>query len=543
MPQSSRPGICNSGNLVQGGFPVVLLTMVLIGSGSLKSYGQTDTIPVVIHVIHTGTPVGAPDNPSDSLIHALLGLVNDAFQKNGPHYGGADAGLHFALANRSPACTFTTGINRVDGSGVPDYLIGGITIDTNFFPNCAHEIPVKNLSRWPNADYLNLWIVHKIDSNDFTPGGFAYFPEYTSSLIDGVVLRASVVNGENKTIIHELGHYFALYHPFGDAWESCIPDVDCSMDGDLICDTENCMYAFECTETTNPCSGEAWLIADTAQGYTVLNNFMGFTNCAWMFTEGQKTRMLNALSDFRPGLLTSGALDDPDPALPADACVPTATHDFSLFYGIERVEFGDLNVYSHTSYGDYAHYVDRTCNQMVEVQAGDSILLRLNPSYGNPVQVKAFLDWDGDGTFEEPAELLVSSAFSGILEDMIQIPLSGILLCEPLRLRIVMDVPGVTEPTACHLTGHESNGVGQIEDYSVIVRPRVIQSLSGGEWDIPSVWSCNCVPGPDDVVQVNPGHTVSITAAMGLVHCRDVYLAPGAVLSVDGDLHVVGGCD
>ncbi|MBP7239803.1 MAG: hypothetical protein KBA14_06225, partial [Saprospiraceae bacterium] len=212
----------------------------------------TDTIPVVVHVIHTGTSIGSPDNPPDSLINALLMQMNAAFQLNGPLYGGADIGYAFQLANRSPDCTIAGGINRIDGSVIPLYATGGITGDTNFYPNSAYEIPVKGLSRWPNTDYLNIWIVNTIDGNPFFPGGYAYFPEYNGALIDGIVLRASVVNGTNKTIIHELGHYFYLYHTFGNAWSECITEADCMFDGDLICDTENCMYAFECSSAINP---------------------------------------------------------------------------------------------------------------------------------------------------------------------------------------------------------------------------------------------------------------------------------------------------
>lgn len=502
----------------------------------------TDTIPVVVHVIHTGTSIGSPDNPPDSLINALLMQMNAAFQLNGPLYGGADIGYAFQLANRSPDCTIAGGINRIDGSVIPLYATGGITGDTNFYPNSAYEIPVKGLSRWPNTDYLNIWIVNTIDGNPFFPGGYAYFPEYNGALIDGIVLRASVVNGTNKTIIHELGHYFYLYHTFGNAWSECITEADCMFDGDLICDTENCMYAFECSSAINPCTSEEYIIVDPEHDYTVLNNYMGYTDCQWMFTEDQKTRMQYALNTFRPGLLSSMALDNAAPMTPSQACTPTAVNGLSPYYGIERVEVGSLDVYSNTSQGDAAFYIDRTCNQQVEVTAGDNAPIQITCSYQNPSQVKVFLDFNNDGVFTLPGELLLSD-FGGIVMGTITIPLSPITMCVPLRLRVVVDHPAAPSPTSCLLTGTMAEGVGQIEDYSMIIRPRHVESISSGGWTTPGIWSCNCIPGAGDDVTIKSGNTVTITPAMGSIQCADVHLQPTALLQMNGVMYVAGGCN
>src|SRR5688500_14122638 len=91
---------------------------------------QIDILPVVVHVIHTGTAIGSPDNPSDSMINEMVELMNDAFLKNGPLYGGANIELAFELANQSPECETTTGINRINGTSVSDYVTCGITTDT-----------------------------------------------------------------------------------------------------------------------------------------------------------------------------------------------------------------------------------------------------------------------------------------------------------------------------------------------------------------------------------------------------------------------------
>lgn len=507
---------------------------------ALQGRTVLDTLPVVVHVIHTGTPIGAPDNPSDDAINAMISLMNNAFQKNGPMYGGANIGLAFKLATRSPGCASSNGINRVNGSTVAHYVAGGITSDTLAFPNSAHEIFVKDLSRWPNTDYINIWIVNMIDGFPNGSEGYAYFPEYNTALTDGIVVKASAVNGSNKTIVHELGHYFYLYHSFGNNWVNCEEETDCTTQGDLICDTEPCLFTYDCSASTNPCTNLPWQIADPVQNYTVLNNFMGYTDCAWMFTEDQKSRMLNALSDFRPGLWSSSALLPPVASLPADACIPSAVNGLSPLYGIQRVEFGNMDVYSNSSQADANFYVDRTCNQQVIVNVGQVVPITITGSYENWAQIKVFIDFDNYGTFEPPGELVLDES-GGMVSGDVVIPSSSITMCTPLRMRVVADHPLAPPPTPCLLTGTPEDGVGQIEDYTVIVKPRLVQSISTGNWNNPNVWSCNCIPTATDAILINSTHIITVPLALGNVYCASVMLQPGGQLNTLADLHVAGG--
>lgn len=157
------------------------------------------TLPVVVHVINTGTPIGAPDNPTNAQIHALIKNLNNSYRKKNSAYGGVDMKLQFALATNSPTCGATNGIVRVDGSSVPNYSSGGIT-NINY-PGSADETLIKGLSDWPNTDYINIWIVNKINGSATSPGGYTYFPEYNTALTDGLVILASVVDSTNKTVV------------------------------------------------------------------------------------------------------------------------------------------------------------------------------------------------------------------------------------------------------------------------------------------------------------------------------------------------------
>jgi hypothetical protein len=88
------------------------------------------------------------------------------------------------------------------------------------------------------------------------PEAILTFLSITLAAIDGLTLNASVVNGTNKTIVHEMGHYFYLYHTFyDDAFETtCANNTDCANQGDKVCDTEP-MLNVDCNTTTNSCNG------------------------------------------------------------------------------------------------------------------------------------------------------------------------------------------------------------------------------------------------------------------------------------------------
>ncbi len=428
------------------------------------------TLPVVIHVINTGDSIGSADNPATAQINAMIKNLNNSWRKKDNNDGGADMKIQFQLAIKSPFCTATGGINRVNGSSVTNYASGGIT-NINY-AGSADEVLVKNLSWWPNTDYINIWIVNKINGSSTSPGGYAYFPEYTSASIDGIVLQASVIDGTNKTIVHEMGHYFSLYHPFHDDGNetTCAANDDCANEGDKVCDTEVELNV-PCGTSTNSCnSNQPFIVVDAIKNYSVLNNYMGYTACQWMFTDGQKTRARSALLAFRYGLVTSKALTAPDGLSPAVACTLTATYGLSHYYGVQKVEFNTLSVYSGSSLADGSSYVDRSCNQSTTVMQGQSYKLTVTGSYGNPHRIKVFIDYNNDGDFADANETVLSM-YTDTATKKIIIPSTGVVTGIPLRMRVVADNPAVPAPSACKLHGTANDGAGQAEDYSVIIMP------------------------------------------------------------------------
>ncbi|MGB4847856.1 MAG: hypothetical protein WBP41_08055, partial [Saprospiraceae bacterium] len=138
-------------------------------NGSRSSLPPQYTIPVVVHVIHLGEPIGTGSNISDAQINDAINGLNARFANT--IGAGLNIEINFCLATRSPEGCPTTGINRVNGSGVPNYTANGISVSS--FQCGADEHAIKDLSRWSPLEYYNIWVVHNICGGW---SGFAYFP-------------------------------------------------------------------------------------------------------------------------------------------------------------------------------------------------------------------------------------------------------------------------------------------------------------------------------------------------------------------------------
>ena len=72
------------------------------------------TIPVVVHVMHTGGAIGSLYNPSDAQIQGAINYLNQVYAgtypgMTAPVEGGGvvDMEIQFALAQRTPSCGST----------------------------------------------------------------------------------------------------------------------------------------------------------------------------------------------------------------------------------------------------------------------------------------------------------------------------------------------------------------------------------------------------------------------------------------------------
>ncbi|MCC7525036.1 MAG: zinc-dependent metalloprotease [Chitinophagaceae bacterium] len=287
------------------------------------------TIPIVVHVLHTGEPVGTPFNPSDQQIHDAINYLNAIF--DGSHASltpaGTDAagdmGLRFVLAQRDPDCNPTTGIHRVDMSDNASYLANGAS---NM--NISEDIAMKSPVAWDRTQYYNIYVVNKINGKDGTSGqfvaGYAYFP--TSSIVDGIVMLATQMKAGSKTLSHEIGHAFNLYHTF----EGSHDNSQCpAAPGDRVNDTDPVAFNanssgvvdFTCRTGNNSCINQPYNIRTE-------NNFMSYTNCYTLFTPGQKDRVQASVLLAERNSLTTSSGGLPTNVYPT--CAPKINFEQSI---------------------------------------------------------------------------------------------------------------------------------------------------------------------------------------------------------------------
>lgn len=448
--------------------------------GQLGTAAALYTIPVVIHVIHTGGAVGSLDNPSDAQLLGAIDYLNSVYNGTMPGIEGVgDIQIQFELARRDPSCNPTTAINRVDGSALTNYTANGVNVQGT---SGVDELTVKNLVRWDPAKYYNIWVVNKFDGQDGTSGtfvgGFAYFPGAPQQY-DGTMILATQMATNRKTLPHEMGHAFAVYHPFqGSSGSTCSPDADCTTQGDRVCDTDPITQSFSCRTGTNDCTGGPYSI-------NTENNFMSYTSCATLFTAGQKARMLSAAATSFRSYGGSWALSTTYPVTPFNApsgaaCTPATTGLglVSNYAGVMNLTLNGISVTSSTAYVDAGYRNNSTaCQSLYYLEEGQSYTINLRLYGLNAEQAKVWIDFNNDGSFNNAEEYI-----GGISENAppgsrpggltVNIPLAipaSAVKDQVIRMRVVDEIStiyGAAElTTACIEPEY-----GQAEDFPVFIR-------------------------------------------------------------------------
>jgi hypothetical protein len=249
-------------------------------------------VPIVFHVVMPNQSL-----VTDVQLQAQLDTLNrDFFGANGdsvkipsyfkPLFGKSN--IQFCLAQRTPDGDSTNGIDRV------------ITGRRNFSfdDNVKHNFS-GGADAWNTEQYYNVWIC----TLDSTILGFGTFPNdpSTDAADQGIVIDYHTLPGGSssfgggKTLTHETGHYFNLYHIWGDDGGSCTGT-------DYVDDTPNQ------GNSTSGCPTGIVTDSCTRTGNGIMyQNYMDYSNdpCLVMFTLQQVDRMETALELYRPGLLSS----------------------------------------------------------------------------------------------------------------------------------------------------------------------------------------------------------------------------------------------
>jgi len=235
------------------------------------------TIPVVFHILH----VGGIENISDAQVHSQMVILNRDYQKLNadttavvPTFTNniANVGVAFKLASIDPNGNCTNGIIR-------HYDVNTMW-DMDNFSLFAYT--------WPRDRYLNIYIVKKIIGMD---GAYAFLPNVpVPPSADVIVCMHNYVGNTGTTggidyrvLTHEVGHFFSLEHVWGGTNQ---PGVACGNDG--VADTP-------ITKGFTSCAINNAAIC-TPNVQENVQNYMDYAPCKLMFTNGQKTKMLNCLT-------------------------------------------------------------------------------------------------------------------------------------------------------------------------------------------------------------------------------------------------------
>ncbi|MEQ9298280.1 MAG: M43 family zinc metalloprotease [Cyclobacteriaceae bacterium] len=300
------------------------------------------TIPVVVHVVHSGESVGNGKNLSFEQISSQIEVLNEDFRRRIDSRGenddpnGADIEVEFCLAALDPDGQELAepGVNRYNGnrSGWTRQDIDGtLKPDTNWDPN----------------QYLNIWTVNFTGENELLLG-YAQFPSGSplegigesggAENTDGIVVQYTSFGSSEKgdfpimqepynkgrTTVHEVGHYLGLRHIWGDG--------PCGAD-DFVGDTP---------EQAGPTRGCP--LGKASCGSTdMISNYMDYSDdaCMNIFTKGQKARMRAVLevSPRRASLANSSACVDQVTEIPN----PEFRPDKELVLNGGAVRFTDLS--------------------------------------------------------------------------------------------------------------------------------------------------------------------------------------------------------
>ncbi|PEV84690.1 zinc metalloprotease [Bacillus thuringiensis] len=277
------------------------MTNEYLNSARVQEERPVVKIPVVVHVVWNTEE----QNISEEQVHSQIDVLNLDFRAANPDIANvpsvfkdsvSDARVEFFLATKDPNGNQTNGIARTHTT-------------KKSFPYLDDSVKSKNTGgadAWPSDKYLNLWVCPQIlDEDGEEILGYAQFPGGLSET-DGVVIAYTCFGSTGtatkpyhlgRTATHEVGHWFNLYHIWGDDQRS--PNT-CS-GSDKVDDTPNQgkpnyeRPTFPHTSCNNGPNGDMFM------------NFMDYVydDTMFMFTKGQVDRIDACLAGPRSSFLTN----------------------------------------------------------------------------------------------------------------------------------------------------------------------------------------------------------------------------------------------
>jgi hypothetical protein len=221
-------------------------------------------VNLIFHVLSGQAMEG---NVSESVLLAQVSVLNEAYRSTGLHFNVAEI-RHY-----------------------PDsvYFAGGC------FPTTELGISMKTKLAVNPARFVNIYTcklqLPYIAGYGTLPNEFSEDDHQHGVIIDyGTLPGSAPPLDSGHTLVHELGHYFGLFHTFQGG---------CAEPGDGVADTPaEASAAFGCQLGRDTC---------TAAGMDPIDNFMDYSDdrCTDNFTTLQAARMQASIATFRPGLIAT----------------------------------------------------------------------------------------------------------------------------------------------------------------------------------------------------------------------------------------------
>lgn len=267
--------------------------------------GNPYIIPIVFHIIHNY----GPENIADAQVLDAVRLINEQFRKRNADTTSiiqpfkaiaADCEIEFRIAQLDPNGNCTSGITRT---------VSALT--------SIGDHQVKSLIQWPPNKYLNVYICAEaagLAGHSMMPPSADTIPQW-----DGIVMRHSYVGSIGtssimvKTVLsHEIGHFLNLQHIWGG---NNVPNHYYLP----VASAGNCAFDDDVADTPNTVGWQSCNIGGQSCGsLDNVQNYMDYSYCSMMFTEGQKLRMHAALNStvanrnnlWQPANLVATGTDD-----------------------------------------------------------------------------------------------------------------------------------------------------------------------------------------------------------------------------------------
>ena len=262
--------------------------------------GVVYTIPVVFHVLHQNTA----ENISFDQIEDAVSILNRDFRLNNTDAGSvhanfigmpADAEIEFALATIAPNGDCFNGVTRT--YTYYTYLgdNGGDQIQAVIDGNDVYN------GNWPGDEYLNIYVASDIGG----AAGYTTNPGWSGTgMGNGIWIQHGYVGSigtgsvqRSRSLTHEVGHWLNLSHNWGP--NNNPGNTSSCSDDDGVDDTPECIGVTTCNLSSNTCSGD-----NAYWGFNQIDNvenYMEYSYCSKMFTQGQVDRMRVALTSSAGG--------------------------------------------------------------------------------------------------------------------------------------------------------------------------------------------------------------------------------------------------